>query len=58
MNAHNRDWRLADVIELIDTTNPDLTEDEIEDVVVPAGERHAMCGAQLRTSNPGRLRHS
>jgi hypothetical protein len=34
INAHTRDWGIANVIELIDTSNPDLTVDEILDLTV------------------------
>jgi hypothetical protein len=34
MNAHTRDWGIANVIELIDTSNQDLTVDEILDLTV------------------------
>ena len=32
MNTHTREWGVADVIELIDGSNPGLTVDEIEEV--------------------------
>ncbi len=32
MNAHTRDWGVADVIELIDMSNPGLTVDEIQEL--------------------------
>jgi hypothetical protein len=32
MNAHTRDWGVADVIELIDVSNPGLAVDEIQEL--------------------------
>jgi hypothetical protein len=32
MNAHTRDWDVADVIELIDMSNPGLTVDGIQEL--------------------------